>query len=80
VCSAKKDSSDLLNAFFFMPQFSQVGIRDADHQGSISLQLGNLSGCNAVVLEAPPSVNSGPVFLVQDWSVDGRDCNAPPNI
>ena len=56
-----------------MPQFYQVGIRDADHQGSISLRLGNLSECNAVVLEAPPSVNSGPVFLVQDWSVDGRE-------
>jgi len=46
----------------------------------MSLQLGNPLECSVVGLVAPPSANSDLVFLVQDWSVGGRDCNVAPNI
>ena len=78
-CRPQKIHSGILNAIL-MQQFSPARTRDADHRGSMSPQLGSPSECNAVVLEALPSVNSDPVFQVQDWSADGRDCNAPPNI
>ena len=43
-------------------QFSPARTRDVDHRGSMSPQLGSPSECNAVVLEALPSVNSDPGF------------------
>jgi hypothetical protein len=65
---------------FFTQQFSLTGTRDEDHPGLESLQLDNLSESHAVGFEAPPSANSDPAFLVQDWNVDGHDCNVAPNI
>jgi hypothetical protein len=49
-----------------MPQFSPAGIRDAAHQEWMSQQLGNLLEYSGVALAALPSVNSDPVFPVQD--------------
>ena len=62
-----------------MPQSSPADVRDAAHQGSMSLLLGGVSECSAVELEDLPSVKSDPVFLVQDSNEDGNDCNVPPN-
>jgi hypothetical protein len=76
--SPAKIHSDILNAFL-TEQFSPAGTRDVGRPGSMSLQFGNLSECDAVGFEALPSVNY-PVVPVQDWSADGRDCNVPPNI
>jgi hypothetical protein len=43
------------NGDLFILRSSPGGIHDADRQESMSLQLGNPSECNAVVIEAPPS-------------------------
>src|SRR5215467_2995856 len=67
----KKDTQRFL---ILRRRFFPARIRDAGHRESTSLQLGNCLECSVVGLVAPPSANSDLVFLVQDWSVGGRDC------
>ena len=77
--SAKKTFSGSTS---FTRRFFPARIRDGGHRESTSLQLGNPLECSVVglVAPAPLSANSDRVFLVQDWSVGGRDCNVAPNI
>src|SRR5215831_14587368 len=77
LCSAK---NTLSGSKSFTQRFFPARIRDAGHREWTSLQLGNSLECSVVGLVAPPSANSDLVFLVQDWSVGGRDCNVPPNM